>query len=92
MPSIKMRAIIKQTIGILLTVVSFTNGRLLSETASTSKEEPLEYFNVKDKSFLLEYPQNGPVIAILLASREQDVVDICVALKSLVFWVAMIRK
>jgi len=69
---------------ILSLFLSLTNGRLLSETTSEQKEQ-LEYHNIKDKSFLLEYPTNGPVIAILLASREQDVKDVCVALRSLVF-------
>lgn len=62
-------------------VMPSENHRLLSSGTT----ESLEYFNVKDKSFLLEYPSNGPVIAILLATREEDLKDICVALKSLVF-------
>lgn len=38
-----------------------------------------------DSSFLDHYPKNGPVVATLLASREKDVQDLCVALTSLAF-------
>jgi len=42
------------------------------------------YFNTEDP-LLEKYPPDGPVIAILVSSREKDVVEACTALRSLVF-------
>lgn len=50
--------------------------------------EPI-YYNVEENrrlsNFPADYPTDGPVVAILVASRQKDVDEVCTALKSLVF-------
>jgi len=52
-------------------------------------DNALTYYNARGRrlrnKFPASYPKNGPVISILVASRQKDVDEACLALQSLVF-------
>jgi len=59
-----------------------------SVIVKNSVNSALTYFNARGRRLrnkLADYPKNGPVVAILVASRQKDVDEVCVALQSLVF-------
>jgi len=60
-----------------------------SVVVKSTPSNALTYYNARGRSlrnkFPADYPKNGPVIAILVAARQKDVDEVCVALQSLVF-------